>query len=82
MPIDHSQALTHANHHLWVTIQRVSAASPDLLRHFQSLGLVPGERVRVIDFSPLDQIFLLEIGTSAPTVVGAAIVSQIFVIAS
>jgi DtxR family Mn-dependent transcriptional regulator len=53
---------------------------PALLRHLESLGLVPGAKVEAVGYSPFDQNTSLRVGKSAGAiVVGFAITSHIFV---
>jgi len=62
------------------TIKRVNGDDPALLRHLQTLGLVPGAEVLTVAYSPLDQNTSLRVGRSGKIViVGAAITSQVFV---
>ncbi len=46
-----------------VVIREVQDDNPDRLRHWQSLGLVPGATVVFISHQPLDDIFHLRVGT-------------------
>ena len=48
-----------------VAIREVQDDNPDRLRHWQSLGLVPGAIVHVVSYQPLDDIF--EIAVSGRT---------------
>lgn len=80
MPADADLPLSALRPPQKATILRVRSEDPALLRHLESLGLVPGARVRALDFSPFDQNLQLEIeGHPSAVVVGIAITSQIFV---
>ncbi len=45
-----------------VVIREVQDDSPDRLRHWQSLGLIPGATVTFVSHQPLDDIFHLRVG--------------------
>jgi len=61
-------------------ILRVRSGNPDLLRHLESLGLVPGAEVEAVGYSPFDQNLSLRVGQSPDAIiVGLAITRQIFV---
>ena len=60
------------------TIQRVKASDPDLLRHLEELGLVPGARIEVKDYSPYDPNLTVRIGRKT-SVLGLNIRSKIFI---
>src|SRR4051812_12276318 len=44
-----------------VVIREVQDDNPARLRHWQSLGLLPGAKVRVVHYQPLDDIFELTV---------------------
>jgi DtxR family Mn-dependent transcriptional regulator len=48
-----------------VVIREVQDDNPDRLRHWQSLGLVPGATVAFVSQQPLDDIFHLRVGVRA-----------------
>ena len=61
-------------------IARVRAEDTGLLRHLESLGLVPGAEIEAAAYAPFDQNLSLRVGTSgAALVVGAVISSRVFV---
>jgi DtxR family transcriptional regulator, Mn-dependent transcriptional regulator len=60
-------------------IVRVRANDPALLRHLNSLGLVPGAELEAIRYSPFDQNLEILTKGQPSKVIGAAISSQIFV---
>jgi DtxR family Mn-dependent transcriptional regulator len=45
-----------------VVIREVQDDNPDRLRHWQSLGLIPGATVSFVSHQPLDDIFHLRVG--------------------
>lgn len=78
MPHDDSTPLSALRAGEAVTIQRVAPADPDLLRHLESLGLVPGAQVEVTDYSPFDQNLTVRVGRGKLSVLGLNITSKIF----
>lgn len=46
------------------TIDCISNENPDLLRILASMGLLPGERVRVVQIAPGGDTLLIEVGTA------------------
>ena len=61
-------------------ILRVRSDDPALLRHLESLGLVPGAEVEATGYSPFDQNTSLRVGKSGTAIVaGFVITSRIFV---
>jgi DtxR family Mn-dependent transcriptional regulator len=61
-------------------ISRVGSADPDLLRYLSNLGLVPGARVTVLDYSAFDQNLTLQVaGRAEPVVLGPTITRQIYI---
>jgi DtxR family transcriptional regulator, Mn-dependent transcriptional regulator len=61
-------------------ILRVRSDDPQLLRHLESLGLIPGAQVEALEYSSFDQNLSLRVGQSEnPTVIGSAISSRIFI---
>jgi len=59
-------------------IRRVTA-DPALLRHVESLGLVPGASLTVTHYSPFDDNLSIQIKNDAPIVLGLAVTTRIFV---
>ncbi len=78
MPHDDSTPLSALRAGQSATIQRVASADSDLLRHLESLGLVPGAHIEVTDFSPFDQNLTVRIGRGKSSVLGLNITSKIF----
>lgn len=61
-------------------IQRVRDSDPDLLRYLSDLGLTPGARITILDFSPFDNNLRLRVeGEDEAVVLGPSITSQVFV---
>ena len=78
MPLDDSTPLSALRPNQTATIQRVKASDPNLLRHLEELGLVPGARIKVKDYSPYDHNLTIKVGRKT-SVLGLNITSQIFV---
>jgi DtxR family Mn-dependent transcriptional regulator len=81
MPTDVAVPLSALRPPQKAVILRVRADDSALLRHLESLGLVPGADVEVLEYSPFDQNLTLTAGSTDRTtcVIGYAISSQIFV---
>lgn len=77
MPLDESTPLSSLRPNQVATIQRVKASDANLLRHLDELGLVPGARIEVKDYSPYDHNLTIKIGRKT-SVFGLNITSQIF----
>lgn len=61
-------------------VQRVRETDPELLRRVADLGLVPGTRFEVLEYSPLDENLRLAInGQPGSVVLGKGITNQVFV---
>jgi DtxR family Mn-dependent transcriptional regulator len=80
MPSDPALPLSSLRPPQKAIILRVRADDPALLRHMESLGLVPGARVEAMLYSTFDQNISLKIGNQ-PTiiVIGEAISNRVFV---
>ncbi len=62
-------------------VQRVRDTDPDLLRYLSDLGLTPGARVSVLDFSPFDNNLRLRIEDQDQAIVlGPSVTSQVFTV--
>ena len=59
-------------------VRRVNAENPELLRHLDSLGLVPGTKIEITDYSPYDNNLTVLIDDQ-DFVIGLAISTKIFV---
>lgn len=78
MPVDQSAPLSALRPTQAAAIQRVDAQDPNLLRHLQSLGLVPGVRVEVTAYSEFDHNLTIKAGRKSH-VLGLNITAKIFV---
>jgi DtxR family transcriptional regulator, Mn-dependent transcriptional regulator len=78
MPLDESTPLSAMRPGESGTIQRVDASDPALLRYLEELGLVPGVRIQVTDYSPFDHNLTLKVGRKT-TVLGLNITSKLFI---
>ena len=59
-------------------IRRVEASTPDFLRYLQSVGLVPGARLELLELLPFDHNLRLRL-QEQELVLGQAVTSRIFV---
>ena len=59
-------------------VKRVNAENPELLRHLDSLDLVPGTKIKITDYSPYDNNLTVLIDDQ-DFVIGLAISTKIFV---
>ena len=78
MPIDDSTPLSSLRPNQTAIIQSVKAADTDLLRHLESLGLIPGAHIEVKDYSPYDHNLTVKVGRKT-TVLGLNITNKVFV---
>jgi DtxR family Mn-dependent transcriptional regulator len=78
MPEDDSVPLSALRVNQVAVIQRVKTADVNLLRHLEGLGLVPGIRVEVKDYSKFDNNLTIKAGCNLSTL-GLNITSKIFV---
>lgn len=78
MPLDDSIPVSAMHPGQAGTILRVNAANPKLLRYLEELGLVPGVKIVVIDYSPFDHNIAIKVGRKT-TVLGLNITSKIFI---
>jgi len=79
MPTDAATPLSALRPPQKAVILRVRAGDLALLRHLESLGLVPGAEVEALEYSPLDQNLELRVEGQKSKVIGIAISSQIYV---
>jgi DtxR family transcriptional regulator, Mn-dependent transcriptional regulator len=81
MPIDDSTPLSAFRPNQTAMVQSVRAADTDLLRHLNSLGLIPGVQIEVKDYSAFDHNLTIKVGrTKQSVVLGLSITSKIFVV--
>ena len=78
MPADHLTPLSALRPNQTAIILRVNAADTDLLHHLESLGLTPGTRIEIKDYSPYDHNLTIQVGGQSP-VLGLSITNKIFV---
>jgi DtxR family Mn-dependent transcriptional regulator len=78
MPLDDSMPLSALRPHQTATIQRVQASDPELLRFLEELGLIPGARIEVGEYSPFDHNLTIKLRRKS-LVLGLSITSKIFV---
>lgn len=78
MPSDESMPLSALRPGQTALIRRVNASDPELLRHLDGLGLIPGAEVRVTDHSPFDHNLTIKLGNKS-FVLGLSITSKVFV---
>ena len=78
MPLVDSTPLSSLRPNQTATIQRVKSADPDLLRHLDDLGLVPGAQLEVKHYSPYDHNLTVKVGRKT-SVLGLNITSKIFI---
>jgi DtxR family Mn-dependent transcriptional regulator len=61
-------------------VHRVVDRDPELLRYLSEIGMVPQAQIKIVDFSPFDEILRLEVkGIDESMVLGPRITYQIFV---
>jgi DtxR family transcriptional regulator, Mn-dependent transcriptional regulator len=78
MPADDTAPLSSLRPTQSARIRRVDARDPDLLRHLDSLGLTPGTRIEVIEYSSFDNNLTIKVGKKT-NVLGLNITAKIFV---
>lgn len=47
-----------------VVIREAEDDDPERLRHWQALGLLPGRTVQILSYQPLDDLFLVQVGSN------------------
>ena len=78
MPLEDSTPLSALRPKQKAKVKYVKHADAELLRHLESLGLVPGARIEIIDYSSFDHN--LTVKSAAKTnVLGLNITSKIFI---
>ena len=78
MPSDDSTPLSALRPGQVAMIKRVKAPDKDLLRYLEELGLIPGARIEVKEYSPYDHNLTIKVGRKLP-VLGLNVTSKIFV---
>ncbi len=78
MPLEDSMPLSALRPKQKVKIQCVKNADTELLRHLESLGLVPGAQIEILGYSSFDHNITVKAGTKT-NVLGLNITSKILV---
>jgi DtxR family transcriptional regulator, Mn-dependent transcriptional regulator len=78
MPEDVSTRLSSLRPTQSAIIQRVKTDNVELLRYLEGLGMLPGTKVEIIDFSPYDNNVTIKVGDHT-AVLGPAITKFVFV---
>jgi DtxR family Mn-dependent transcriptional regulator len=78
MPLDKSAPLSSMRPNQTGTVLCVKAADTALLRHLESLGVIPGVRIRVEEYSPFDNNLTIKVGSKS-SVLGLNITHKIFI---
>jgi DtxR family transcriptional regulator, Mn-dependent transcriptional regulator len=78
MPYDDSTPLSALRPHQIAIIQSVKAADTDLLRYLTGLGLIPGIRIEVTNYSPFDHNLTIRVRHKT-VVLGLNITNKIYV---
>jgi DtxR family transcriptional regulator, Mn-dependent transcriptional regulator len=78
MPLEDSTPLSALRPSQKGTVQCVKAAGTSLLRHLESLGLVPGAEIEIKEYSQFDHNLRVKVGRKT-TVLGLNITSKIFI---
>jgi len=78
MPLDNTTPLSALRPNQKGTVQCVKAADTELLRHLDSLGLVPGVEIEVQEYSQFDHNLTVMVGKKS-SVLGLNITSKIFI---
>jgi len=78
MPLDDSTPLSGLRPNQTATIQSVKAADTDLLRYLTGLGLIPGVRIEVTNYSPFDHNLTIKVRHKT-VILGLNITNKIYV---
>jgi len=78
MPLEESTPLSGLRPDQTGTVQCIKAPDSELLRHLESLGLVPGAEIEVKEYSQFDHNLTVKVGRKT-TVLGLNITSKIFI---
>ncbi|MFT3895812.1 MAG: metal-dependent transcriptional regulator [Anaerolineales bacterium] len=79
MPLEDSTPLSALRPGQTGTVQRVRAEDTELLRYLESLGLIPGAKFEVTEYSQFDHNLTVKVTGRKSTVLGLNITSQIFI---
>lgn len=77
MPVEESTPLSALRPNQTGSVQSVKAADTELLRHLESLGLIPGAQIEVKEYSPFDHNLTIKVGRKV-MVLGLNVTSKIF----
>lgn len=78
MPVDDSTPLSALRPGQRAIVQSIISPETDLLRHLESLGLVPGAKVEVLEYSPFDHNLTIRVARKT-SVLGLNITSRILI---
>src|SRR5688572_28392140 len=78
MPFDDSMPLSALRPNQTATIKRVKASDVELLRYLNGLGLIPGVRIEVTNYSPFDHNLTIKVRQKI-VVLGLNITNKIYV---
>jgi DtxR family Mn-dependent transcriptional regulator len=78
MPLDNSTPLSALRPNQTGTVQYVKSADTELLRHLETLGLVPGAEIEITGYSLYDHNLTVKVGRKT-TVLGLTITSKIHI---
>jgi DtxR family Mn-dependent transcriptional regulator len=78
MPPDESTPLSALHLRQTATVKRVVSSDTKLLRYLEGLGLIPGAKIEVVDYSPFDHNLTIKLGRKS-FVLGPNITNKVFV---
>jgi DtxR family Mn-dependent transcriptional regulator len=78
MPVEESTPLSALRPNQGGTVQCIKAPDAELLRHLESLGLVPGAQIEVREYSQFDHNLTVKVGRKN-AVLGLNITNKIFI---
>ena len=78
MPLEDSTPLSALRPTQKGIVQCIKAADMELLRHFESLGLVPGARIEVKEYSSFDHNLTVKVEKKV-CVLGLNITNKVFI---
>ncbi len=78
MPLEVSTPLSALRPPARGVVQCVKAGNPDMFRHLESLGLVPGAKIEVTEYSSFDHNLTVQVG-KITCVLGLSITNKVFV---
>ncbi len=78
MPVDESLPLSSLRPGQSGVLARIKAPDAELLRHLESLGLIPEAEIEVKEYSPFDHNLTVKVGKKT-SVLGLNITSKIFI---